>query len=121
MISHRFHDAIRKSRGETRQPERFPSELSPLALGLGLSTHDPRKRTIYFSLAAFVGITVFLTLYRGGIIAFVAGQIFLTTMPLMKRAEKHGGAGGCARNCRGTTEHRVGRRKALSAIPVRSG
>jgi len=42
---------------------------------------------VFFSLTAFVGITIFLTLSRGGIISCIAGQIFLTAVLLMKRAE----------------------------------
>jgi tetratricopeptide (TPR) repeat protein len=66
--------------------------VSPVALGLGLSTSDRRKRVVLVTLSAFLGIAVFLTLSRGGMIAFVGGQIFLAGLLWMKRAQNRGRA-----------------------------
>jgi len=65
----------------------FLGMASTVALGMALSSRDRGKRVVFVALSVFTGISVFLTLSRGGIIAYVAGQLFLGCLLLMRRAK----------------------------------
>jgi tetratricopeptide (TPR) repeat protein/O-antigen ligase len=63
----------------------FLSLCAAVTIGLGVSTRDHTKKMILFATFALVSASLLLTLSRGGIAAFAAGQIVFISMLLIRR------------------------------------
>jgi len=55
----------------------FLGLCSPVALGLALSARERQDRALYGFMGVIVGMAVFMTLSRGGMVAFAASMTFL--------------------------------------------
>jgi len=61
---------------------------SPVALGLALSARDRQDRALYGFMGVIAGVGVFMSLSRGGIVAFCAGAVFLFIFAATRRSRK---------------------------------
>lgn len=63
-----------------------------VSLGLGVEAADRPRRVLFVFVAAVTGAGVFLSLSRGGIVAFAAAQLFLLFLLVRRRVERLGRA-----------------------------
>jgi len=66
----------------------FLGLCSPVALGLALSARDRQDRALYGFMGVIAGVGVFMSLSRGGIVAFCAGAVFLFIFAATRRSRK---------------------------------
>ena len=66
----------------------FLGLCSPVALGLALSARDRQDRALYGFMGVIMGVAVFMSLSRGGIVAFCAGAVFLFIFAATRRSRK---------------------------------
>lgn len=66
----------------------FLGLCSPVALGLALSARERQDRALYGFMGVIAGVGVFMSLSRGGIVAFLAGCIFLFVFAATRRSRK---------------------------------
>ena len=66
----------------------FLGLCSPVALGLALSARDRQDRALYGFMGVIAGVGVFMSLSRGGIVAFCAGCVFLFIFAATRRSRK---------------------------------
>ncbi len=66
----------------------FLGLCSPVALGLALSARERQDRALYGFMGVIAGVGVFMSLSRGGIVAFCAGCVFLFVFAATRRARK---------------------------------
>lgn len=61
---------------------------APVALGLSLSAHGRQDRALYGFMGVIMGVAVFMSLSRGGMVALVAGLVFLMGFAATRRARR---------------------------------
>jgi tetratricopeptide (TPR) repeat protein/O-antigen ligase len=66
----------------------FLGLCSPVAFGLALSARERQDRALYGFMGVIIGVAVFMSLSRGGIVAFCVGCIFLFFFAATRRARK---------------------------------
>ncbi|MFC1655222.1 O-antigen ligase family protein, partial [Myxococcota bacterium] len=66
----------------------FLGLCSPVALGLALSARERQDRALYGFMGVIAGVGVFMSLSRGGIVAFCAGCVFLFIFAATRRSRK---------------------------------
>jgi len=68
--------------------------IAPIGVGLAIESRDRAIRLLYVVASVLIAVGAILSLSRGGIIAFIAGQLFLVLLLLRRRFE--GGGRGLA-------------------------
>lgn len=66
----------------------FLSLCSFVSIGLAMHTTERSKRMILIAFSAIIGGALLLTLSRGGIAAYVAGQLLFITMVIVRNAQQ---------------------------------
>lgn len=73
----------------TNHMSAFLSLTSFVSIGLALTTRERSQRLLLIAVSAVIGGALLLTLSRGGIAAYVAGQLIFITIMVLRRIIQH--------------------------------